>query len=364
MKIIYRYIFAELVAPLLFGVAAFTGIFIGTDLLFRLIDYYNRWGVELFTLIRLFFLNLPAIIVVTFPMATLLGTILAFGRLSGDSEITALRSGGVSVYKLVIPALITGLLMTFLTIGINEYIVPGANYLNEQIVWEFRNGEKMPPSQKDLILPRQDSKGRPDYFLYTRLFNGDTGVMEEVLFQDYENGKPVSIIEAEKAVWAGGSWKFVNGQITYLSPGERIPTVEFKEFNARDLTYTPVQLSRIDKKVEDMNITELKEYIRMMEEQGKNVKREWVKLHQRLAIPFANFIFALLAASLGIQPQRSGGSATGLGLSIIVIFIYYTLMTIGSALGERGTISPFLGAWLQNFIFIIIGSLMLYRVGK
>lgn len=364
MKIIYRYIFTELVAPLLFGVAAFTGIFVGTDLLFRLIDYYNRWGVELFTLIKLFFLSLPAIIVITFPMATLLGTILAFGRLSGDSEITAFRAGGVSIYKLVIPALVTGLLMTLLTIGINEFVVPGANYLNEQIIWEFRHGERMPATRNNLILPRQDNQGRPDYFLYTELFDGDTGVMEDVLFQDYAEGKPVAIIEAEKAVWAGGNWKFIDGQITYLSPGERIPTIEFQEFNAKSLTYTPEQLTKIDKKIEDMNITELKEYIRMMAGQGKDVKREWVKYHQRLAIPFANFIFALLAASLGIQPQRSGGSATGLGLSIIVIFIYYTLMTIGSALGERGTISPFLGAWLQNFVFIIIGSIMLYRVGK
>src|SRR5690554_4054959 len=175
MKLIYRYITLELLTPLLFGVAAFTGIFIGTDLLFELIDYYNNYGVRILTLLQLFFLNLPAIAVLTIPMATLLGTIMAYGRLSGDSEITALRASGISIYKLVVPALALGLLMTFLTIGVNEFIVPQANYLNEQIVWEFKHGYRKPATQNNLMLPSQDSRGRPDFFLYASKFDGDTG---------------------------------------------------------------------------------------------------------------------------------------------------------------------------------------------
>ena len=124
MKLIYRYITLELLTPLLFGVAAFTAIFIGTDLLFELIDYYNNYGVRILTLIQLFFLNIPAIAVYTIPMATLLGTIMGYGRLSGDGEITAMRSSGISIYKLVIPALFLGLLMTFVTIAVNELVVP------------------------------------------------------------------------------------------------------------------------------------------------------------------------------------------------------------------------------------------------
>lgn len=363
MKIIYRYIVRELIAPFLFGVAAFTGIFIGTDLLFTLTRYYNEWGVELLTLIQLFFLNLPEIIVLTFPMATLLAVIMAFGRLSGDGEITALRAGGVSIYKLVIPALVIGLLMTGITIAVNELVVPAANYLNEQIVWEFKHGEKLPATQENLFLTPLD-RGRPDYVLYTRLFDGDTGIMHDVIFQDYEEGKPVTLIEAEKAVWSKEGWEFLDGQIYYLKAGERIPALKFARYDAKQITYTPRRVAKINKKIDEMNIRELKEYIEMMEEQGRNTNKERVKFHQRLAIPFASFIFALLAAPLGIQPQRSGGSATGLGLSIIVIFIYYSLMTIGSAMGEQGSISPFLGAWLQNFVFLIIGGVLLYRVGR
>ncbi len=367
MKLIYKYITLELIAPLLFGVAAFTGIFVGTDLLFKLIDYYNSYGVRVLTVLQLFFLNLPAIMVISFPMATLLGTIMAFGRLSGDSEITALRAGGVSIYRLIIPALVIGLLMTGITVGVNEYVVPKANYLNEQIVWEFQHGQRRPATQSNLLLPSTDSKGRPDFFLFTSHFNGDTGIMKDVIFQDFEDGQPVQLIEAEEAVWKeDGGWQFINGRITQLKAGERIPGWTFTEYNSLGLglSYEPSEIAKLNKKIDDMNILELKRFIDFQRKQGKDVNEELVSLHQRLSIPFANFIFALLAAVLGIQPQRSGGSATGMGISIVVIFIYFSIMTVGSALGEQGTISPFLGAWLQNFIFLIVGSIMLYKIGK
>ncbi|MFP4662431.1 MAG: LptF/LptG family permease [Halanaerobiales bacterium] len=363
MKIIYKYITVELITPLLFGAAAFTAIFVGTDLLFDMIDYYND-GVRLFTLLQLFFLNLPAIVVITLPMATLLGTIMAFGRLSGDSEITALRAGGISIYKLVLPALIMGLLMTFITIGVNEYVVPRASYLSEQIVWEFETGQRMPTTQSNLLLPSKDSLGKPDFFLFAGHFEGDTGEMEDIIFQDFEAGQPVLLIEAEEAVWKeDGGWLFRYGRIMHLRTGARIPGGTFVEYNV-SLPYEPGQIAKLNKDIDEMSFMELKKHIEFLDRQGKTISEELVNLHQRLSIPFANLIFALLAAVLGIQPQRSGGTATGMGISIGVIFIYFTLMTVGSAMGEQGTIPPALGAWLQNIIFFVVGSVMLFRLGK
>ncbi len=365
MKIVNRYILQELITPFLFGVAAFAGIFIGTDLLFRLTEYYSIWGVKIITLIKLFFLSLPAIIVLSFPMATLLATILAYNRLSGNSEITALRAGGFSVYKLVIPALIIGLLMSGFTVAINEWVVPGANYIYDQIVWEIKHGEKMPNTQYNLYLTPIDKKThRPDFILYSHYFNGENGTMNDVYLQDYEDGRPVTMIEAKKARWFEGGWHFFDGVIYHLKTGERIPALKFKEYKAEGVYNTPEQISKLNKNIEDMNMKELKEYIYLLKEQGKEAYEEEVKWHQRLSVPFASFIFALLAAPLGIRPGRTGGSAMGMGLSIIVIFIYYILMTVGDALGSQGTISPWFGAWLQNIIILVFGIAMLYKVGK
>jgi len=366
LKIINKYIYKELIAPFFFGVAAFTGIFVGTNLIFDLTEYHTKWGVDTLTLIQLFFLSLPEIIVLTFPMAALLGTIMAFNRLSGDSEITAMRSGGISIFTLILPALIMGLVTSAFTIGITEFVVPGANYRVEQIIYEFKHGEKRPETQYDLFLtPLDNESGRPDYILYAHKFDSDNGTMSDVVVQSFDNGSPQSVLKADSAVWLENGWNFKNGIIYFLDKENRSPALMFTEYRLEEAIHTPVEVSKLGKRIDDMNIRELKEYIDLQQQQqGKEAYEERVKWHQRFAIPMASFIFALLAAPLGIQPQRSGGSATGFGISIIIIFIYYSLMTVGDALGSQGTIPPWFGAWLQNIVIFLLGTYMIYRTAR
>lgn len=365
MKTVNKYIYKELIAPFFFGVAAFTGIFIGTDLIFELTEFYTEWGVDVFTLIRLFFLSLPEIIVLTFPMASLLGTIMAYNRLSGDSEITAMRAGGISILSLVLPALIMGLVTSGVTVAITEFLVPNANYQAEQIIYQFKHGERRPETQYDLFLTPMDSKTRrPDYILYAHSFNSESGMMEEVVVQSFEDGSPDSILEAEKAEWLSDGWHFYNGTVYFLDRASRQPALEFSTYRSREEIHSPTQAGKLGKDIDEMNIRELNEHIALKEEQGRAAYEERVEMHHRFSIPLASFIFALLAAPLGIKPQRSAGSATGFGISIIIIFIYYVLMTVGDALGSQGSIQPWLGAWLQNIVIFVVGSAMLFRTTR
>lgn len=365
MKTINKYIYKELIAPFFFGVAAFTGIFIGTDLIFELTEFYTQWGVDVFTLIRLFFLMLPEIIVLTFPMASLLGTIMAYNRLSGDSEITAMRAGGVSILSLVLPALIMGLVTSGVTVGITEFLVPNANYQAEQIMYQAQHGEQRPETQYDLFLtPMDSSTRRPDYMLYAHSFNGESGMMEDVVVQSFEDGRPNSVLEAERAEWLSDGWHFYNGTVHFLNREDRQPALKFSTYRSREEIHSPTQAGKLGKGVDEMNIRELNEHIALKEEQGRAAYKERVALHHRFSIPLASFIFALLAAPLGIKPQRSAGSATGFGISIIIIFIYYVLMTVGDALGSQGTIQPWLGAWLQNIVIFIVGVGLLFKTAR
>jgi len=356
LKTITKYIYKELIAPFLFGVAAFTGIFVGTDLIFEMTEYYTEWGVDVFTLIRLFFLSLPEIIVLSFPMASLLGTIMAYNRLSGDSEITAMRAGGISILALVLPALIMGLVTSGVTVAITEFIVPGANYQVEEIVYQFKYGEQRPDTQYDLFLtPLDSSTSRPDYMLYAKSFNAESGMMENVVVQSFENGSPARVLEAESAEWLTDGWHFYDGIVYFLDRENRSPALEFSQYRSREQIHSPSQAGKLGKDIDEMNIRELRQHIELKEEQGRAAYEERVELHQRFSIPMASFIFALLAAPLGIKPQRSAGSATGFGISIIIIFIYYILMTVGDALGSQGSIAPWFGAWLQNIVIFIVG---------
>ncbi|WP_027339478.1 LptF/LptG family permease [Halonatronum saccharophilum] len=365
MKIVNRYILVELLQPFLFGVFAFTSIFVGSDILIRLAKMMTRYNIPLLETVKLFFLSLPQIIVFTFPMAMLLATLLAFGRLSGDSEIVALRASGVSFTKLIVPVLIIGLLISGLTVLFNDTLVPISNNVYEEMVWRIRHGEVMPQTQRNLQISSVDRRtGSFESLLIANKFDGDTQELEGVIWQEYEDGRVVNIIEARQAKWVGDQWVFIDGIIYNITSDGRVPRLSFEEYNMEDkLNRTPRQISRNQKDPDEMTLNELRGHIRLLEEEGRDVNELKVLYHQRYAIPFASFIFALLGAPLGLKPNRSG-SSIGLGFSIIVIFIYYTLMTVGASLGEAGHIAAWIGAWIQNIVFGLVGIGLLFKVSR
>ncbi|ADL13663.1 LptF/LptG family permease [Acetohalobium arabaticum] len=364
MKIIDRYLLTELLSPLLFGIFAFTSIFVGTDILFELADLMIEWGVSAVTAGQLFILSLPEVIVLTFPMSMLLATLLSFGRLSGDSEVVALKAGGVSFIRLIIPVLIVALLLSGLTILANETIVPQSKDAYRRIVWNIKHQEKMPTTQKNLrIAPLDKKTGKIDYIFYAYHFDGSDLTMEEVSLQDYQNGKLVQVIEAKRARWTDERWQFIDGTIYNVNSKDKVPTMEFETYTVKKLNREPKEISRAQKDPDEMSIEELNRHINLKEEEGKDVASLKVLYYQRYAIPFSCFIFALIGAPLGLQPNRSGASI-GLGLSIVIIFIYYTLMTIGSTLGQTGTLPPAVGAWLQNIIFGLVGTGLIIKMSR
>ena len=364
MKIIDKYILKQLAAPFLFGVFAFVSIFIGTDILFDLADYVIEWGVPLLTVMQLFFLSMPEIIVLTFPMATLLATLLVFGRLSGNSEIVALKAGGVSFIRLVIPLLIAAFLISGLNVLIADTLVPRSNEFYSQLTWDIENQESFPTTQKHLrMTPIDSSTDRIDYIFYAYKFDGADMTMEEVSFQDYERGRLAQVIEAERAEWTNQQWKFLDGKIYDLQDGELVPTMNFQEYAVKRLDRTPTQVRRSQQDEDEMTLSELWEWITLRESEGRDVTELKVDFHHRFSIPFASFIFALIGAPLGLQPNRSSTSI-GLGLSIVIIFIYYSVMTIGSTLGQSGALAPWLGAWIQNFIFGLVGIGLIIRAAR
>ncbi|WP_408955142.1 LptF/LptG family permease [Natroniella sp. ANB-PHB2] len=362
MKIIYRYILSELIQPFLFGVFAFTSIFIGSDVLRRLAGLMMDYGASLWTVTQLFFLSLPQIIIFTFPMSMLLATLLAFGRLSGDSEITALKAGGISFTKLIIPVLIVAFLVSGVTVWLSDGLVPLSIQVYEDLVWEIRRGEQRPTTQRNLrIAPVDSSTGRLDFVLVADKFDGATQTLEGVSWQDFEDGELVTIIQAKEAVWLEEQWQFIDGKIYRIENDGRVPQTEFERLNMQDkISRDPGDVSRSGTDPDEMTLGELRTHIDQMEEEGRDVSELLIIYHQRYAVPFASFIFAIVGAPLGLKPNRSG-SSIGLGLSIIVVFIYYVLMTVGSALGQAGTVAPWLGAWLQNIVFAGVGAWLLAK---
>ncbi|MEA3493794.1 MAG: LptF/LptG family permease [Candidatus Margulisiibacteriota bacterium] len=358
IKIIDRYIFKELFEPFLFGLGSFTAILSASMILFELVRAVVLRGMPLFVALQIFIYRLPAIMVYIFPMATLLAALLAFGRLSGDSEIVAFRASGVSLYRLIIPVLFLGLLVSFVNLGFSEVVVPESNKAAKNLLIET-SGKHQPKLQKNVFVPELEH-GVLKRIFYAETFKGDT--MQDVIVQEFSNGKLSQILTAKKARWVKNKdeWIFKSGIIYLIAKsGEYKHLIRFDEQSIA-IKYTPADFYIGDRNPEEMTIAELKKFISLKSKMGEEVTDLKLQLNMKTALPFASLVFALLGAPLGISRRRAS-SSLGLGLSILVIFFYYILTFISMAIGEIGFFTPGIAAWFPN---IATGGVGFYILSK
>lgn len=362
MRILDKYILKELLGPFFFGIAAFSSVFIGTSTLFRIAQYVTKYGASIPTVIKLFFYSLPGIVVLTFPMSMLLASLLAFGRLSGSSEVTAMRSGGLSFYRLTVPVMITALIVSMAAIVLNEKVVPAANAGYSNIVRYEIEKNTRPKSQEHIIV-KNVKAGQIERLTYAQNFMSDTNTMSKVSIQEFEAGRLVRVESAETAKWADDHWTMYNGTITDLSEEGKVGrTLKFTE-QIMPIDKNPKTISQEQKDPNEMTMKELKQTIDVLQREYVKTSKYEVELYQRVAIPMASFVFALIGTPLGLSPNRSS-SSIGLGLSIIIIFMYYTVLTVSGALGQGGAIPPLVAAWLPNIAGTLVGIYLVYKASR
>ena len=362
MRILDRYILKELLGPFLFGSCVFASILVGTGPLFRIAQYISQYGASLWTCVKLLTFSLPAIIALTFPMAMLLASLMAFGRLSSSSEIVAMKCGGLSFYRLATPVFIAAFFVSVFSMIFNELVVPRANEAYSHIVHYEIMKNTRPKSQEHIVI-KDISGGNLQRLTYSRRFDEDLSLMQGVTIQEYSKDVLVRIENAERAVWKDGVWIMQNGVIFDMSTDGRVErTLRFQE-QAMPVEKTPTEISRNQKRPEEMTIRELKQHIQVLKREQVRTGKFEVELHQRVSVPFACLVFSMIGVPLGIQRQRSS-SSIGLGISVIVIFIYYTIMSMGMALGQGGTLPAFTAVWIPNLLGILAGAFFIYRASK
>lgn len=366
-----RYLAVEMLMPFLFGVAAFTSIGMAIGSLFELVRLITDSGLSITTALQVFLLRLPSIVVYTFPMSTLLAALLAYGRLSGDSEITALQACGVSIYRTVVPALVVSLAAALTTFWFNESVVPTANQEANATLYQSLDREK-PDFKKDNILyPEygfiERGDGKKDFALvrlfYARQFVD--GEMNGLTILDFSQTGLNQIVTARSASWdsALGLWTFRDGTTYLVAPdGSYRNILRFEKQRVR-ISKRPLQFAQEVRRPEEMTTGELSRYITLVEQSGQDIRGLLVSLNQKYAVPVACCAFALIGAPLGLRRQRTSNSLA-LGLSILIIFGYYVFFFVTQAMGQTGALTPWLAAWLPVLATTAVGGILLWRAGR
>ncbi len=366
-----RWLTGELLGPLIFGVAAFTAVSLSVGVVFELVRRVAESGLPLLTALHVLGLRLPGFLVLSFPMATLMATLLAYSSLSSNSELTALRSVGVSTWRMVMPALVVAVLMSLLTFMFNDVIVPGANLEATNTLNQALGKAIAAEKGSDIIYSRFSRRPNPDresgserylsQIFYSRQF--DQGEMEDVTVLDFSRATGTQILSAERGTWndKAGMWEFRDGQIVLVGKNETTTSANFDRY-LYPLDQGPLKLAALPKDAASMSVGQALNAERLLEEAGdqKEARRLRVRIQEKFAFPAICLVFGLVGSSLGVRPDARTSRSQGFGISVLLIFSYYLMSFIFSSLGVKGTLSPFLAAWSPVLIGLA-GGLFLLR---
>jgi len=370
IRILDKYIFREVFNTFVFAMCAFSIVFIGSGTLFRIARFITDYGASFSSIVKIFVYSLPSVVIWTFPMSMLLTSLLTFGRMSGSSEITAMKSCGIGFLRIATPAIILGFVISIFAIWFNEQIVPWANTAYARVVDYEIKGNTKPMSQDHIIL-KDVKNGQISRIIYARQYDSSTERMVGVNIQMFENGKAKQVENAEYAEWGDNVWTMHNGVVYDIvddsaagkdgkQPGKH--TMNFKT-QVLPVEMSPRDVLNQQKKPEEMTIKELREAISIMQSQFVKTKKFETELYQRFTVPLASLIFTLVGVPLGLQPNRHS-SSMGFATSIVIIFGYYSLMVMGSAIGNGGLLPPAIAVWLPNFVGIVAGSYLMRKASK
>lgn len=347
MKILDRYMLKELVGPFVFGLAAFTLLFVAGNLLniARLVseEHASVWAAA-----KYFVYTLPATLVLTFPMSMLLAVLLAMSRISGESELTAIRAGGVSLYRIAAPLFAVGLLASVVGFLFQEYVVPIASQRAADILRnEIQSGGTGALANQTVstILPNGDQQ-----VTFAQGFDPTTNELQGTTIEVFHNGFPISMLYSPRATYSGDRWEFRDAVLFALQQ----PCCKVSDYPLLDVDIgaDPSQIVEQTKSPEDMSRAEIWQLMQSGVKQSDVSRYALLKVtfDSKLARPFAALVFTMLAMPLGIRPQRSSSGA-GFGISILIVFAFYIVSTVCLAVGRSNPNLSLLMAWLPNVAF-------------
>jgi lipopolysaccharide export system permease protein len=355
LRQIDRLILKEVSGPWIFGVGLFTALLLAATYLNKIADYVVK-GVPPALIGELVLLLLPAILVKTFGMAMLLAALLAFGRLSSDSEIVALKAAGASVYRMVFPVMAFSIAIAGVTFWFNEQVVPGAANRAKELLVQLANEGNV--ATGDPISIPVIEQGQLKAMIAARSFNLSARTMTDVSVTAYsEEGRPSYIMTARSMEYNGANDWHIRGETT-LMPADGGMVVKLQEAwpdQVPKLTLSPQDIMTANNNDNDLyTMAEIRAQFERGNRDGSLTMARVANLQygywSKISVPLAAFIFGTLGAVLGIRSHRTG-TAAGFALAVGIIFGYVTLANFMNVWALGGV----LPAWVAAFLPLVLG---------
>jgi len=351
--ILDRYLLNEMAAPAAFAAAAFT-LFLLINSFFLAADYIINKGVPFALVARYIVLQLPAFMSLIIPFCALFGVLLGVGRIAGDNELTALRTSGVSLFRIATPYFAAGLVLTILAFVINDSIAPVALTKSQELFRQIAYHSSQPIIEPYRFIRTQDGK----HVIYVEASDAD-GTMHGVEIYTIANGVFPQSLTAKTGHQVNGQIVLTDGvESDYNADG-----LVTRQQHFQSLTFPlgdSTQLFSSSQSPWEMNSRDLAKQIHAQRLAGEDPKDAEMILQRKYAFPVSALIGVFVALPLAIAFGKRGRGVAAM-LAVFVLFAYYLLMAATNALGKNGAISPVLAAWIPNIVVGCAGLTLLLR---
>jgi len=375
IPLIDRWLLGQIIPPMIFAISAFTVISLSVGVMFDLIRKIVEFGLPLFLALKVLFFSLPSFLVLSFPMAVLLSTLLAYGKLSSNSELLALKSLGIKTSRIISSAIALSIFMTGLTFYFNDNLVPASNKLAETTlragIGSSFSAEK---GKNNIMFSRYGSRinsssNKPTKIntYLTHIFYAswyENNIMEGVTVLDFSREDFQQVLKAKTAKFdsKNSSWIFSEGNIVSIDPSGQTTNIQFKEYTY-PFVEGPMELAKVPKDANEMTLKQAIKAEKIYEKTGnlKEVRRIKVRIQEKFTLPFACLVFGLIGSRLGSKSNLRSSKSQGFGLSVILILVYYVMSFVSSSFGVKGLLPPIIAAWFPVVISLGGGFYFLRR---
>jgi lipopolysaccharide export system permease protein len=350
MSILDRYLAAAWLRLLALCLGSFVAVYLVLDMMDK-IPRFIRAGGSARDMIGFFVCKLPEMVGQTASFSILMATLLTLGLLSRNSEITAMRSCGVSLVRMAFPMLGLGLLASLLLLFNAELVVPKSYERMDYI-------ERVAIRKQGVnaVFKRNNIWFRSDTMIVqARLFEPQERTLKGVVIWTVDRSmNPLSRIDAESAEFRNGGWILKSARLKEFKAGGGFGARTVPEMSIA-LNLKVDDLKVLDNNADNLSFRKLKEYADNLRRGGYHAFRYQTMMHTKLSAPFAAFVMVILGIPFALRNSRSGGVALGVGASVAIGFAYFVVNAVLLSYGRSGVLPPLVAAWGANFLFVLGG---------
>ncbi|MBF0467376.1 MAG: LptF/LptG family permease [Desulfamplus sp.] len=351
-------------------------IFVAVDYLTNM-DKFFKSGITLVNAFGYVLLKTPFMFVQLTPAGTVLAVVTVFGLMNRNNELLAIKSGGISIWYIVTPAVVTGICLAFMMLFLGETIVPltmsKANHIKYSVIKKNRNIHAV---RENIWIKGEDSISHFKYFNSTdktisgititfldnkfrisRRLDAENGKLKDNDRSDYkteDNENPEIKSDPKRVKW-------ILSGVVEQTFDEKTEDFVIKEYDQKeiDLELKPEDLKAVVKKSDEMDFRELAAHIQKIHNEGYDPTTYKVDLFAKSAFPFICVIMAIIGAAAGMRRFVKENLAAGIGIGIGASFFYWIVHGFSTSLGYARMLPPFISAWATNFIFLCIAIIYL-----